>query len=126
MTEPTPESSPERKSYPNPKGNDIDSSLLSKELSSSLGRPVQVNFVTAGQVDENGKPIPSVLYVQDLDTGADLDVDAAKVDTAVRAHVKPAPPPSTQDRRAGIRTEMNAATTLPQMKAAMLKFMDTF
>lgn len=116
----------ERKSYPNPKGNEIDSNVLSKELSTSLGRPVTVNYVSAGQIDGDGKPIPSVLFVQDAVTGDDLDVDPAKVDAAVRAHVKPAPQPSVTDRRKAIRGRADAATTVAQLKAATLEFMDTF
>lgn len=117
---------PERKSYPNPKGNDIHSRLLSDELSTALGRPVEVSFITAGQFDDEGTPIPSVIYVMDPDTGDDLTVDPAVVDRVVRAHVRPAPPPSDEDQRAAIRAEMDAATTIATLKAAMLKFVDTF
>lgn len=130
MTEPLEPSAPpaetERPSYPNPKGNNINSRQLAQELSAKLTREVEVSFITAGQTDDDGNPIESVIFVTDPATGDDVPVDPAVVSNAVTAHVPAAPPPSDDDVRAEARTALVNATTLPTVKDALLKFMDTF
>lgn len=123
---PPPEAPENRPSYPNSRGSNINHAQLAQEMSTQLGREVFVNYITPGQLDDEGNPVPSVVYVVDKSTGDDVPVDPAMVEQVLTAHVPGPPPPTQEEERTAIRGRASAATTLPQLKAAILEFMDTF
>lgn len=100
-----------------------DAAALSREFSVDLAREVTVTYITPGQADDDGNPIPAVLWIINHD-GTETFVPPAQVDRLLKAHVPPPPPPTPEEIRTKLKADLDNASTLPTVKDVLKRIID--
>lgn len=105
-----------------PVNKKFDLRTLAAEISTALGFHVALVGRLPGEVDNHGNPLPAVVELVNNETGARLtEFDLNKVNAAITAHV---PPPDPVNPGVPLAVALKSATTLPQVRAALIAFAD--
>lgn len=108
-----------------PLNRDVNLGQLQDELTQALGRKLCFSSRLPGQLDNEGKELPGVIVLMDVDTAEPLPelskADEKKVNDAIAAHVF-VDPADVKGPAEELFEAIDSATSLDSLKVALKNF----